>query len=336
VYRTLDDLPWTKASWRATANAWIDGELERVGLRHVGVREQPHVRPWSTVLRVPTSDGDLYFKAVWPPQVHEVGLTAALASWLPGFVPDVIAARPSTAWILLRDAGQRIREVLKEERDVARWHAVLVGYAEAQIALASRVAAIVELGVPDWRPAVVSDQLSDLLEDSRALRLGLPDGLSRDEIDRLRALLPRFRSWCGSLAASRVPATLEHNDFHDGNVCVRDGAYLVFDWGDACVTHPFVSLRVALRSIAHTLELAADGPEIARLRDAYLEPWKAFAPRRELLADLQPALILAAACRAFSWRLVVSELDSPLLDEYADAVAYSLRDVLALSEAMPA
>ena len=336
MYRSLDDLPWTKADWLATANAWIDGELESIGLRPVGVREQPHIRPWSTVLRVPTSDGDLYFKAVWPPQAHEVALSAALASWLRGFVPEVVAVRPSHGWILLRDAGRRFREVLKEERDVARWRDVLVRYAEAQVALAGRVPEIVELGVPDWRPAVVAERLAALLDDSRALRLGLPDGLSSDEVVRLRRLLSRFRSWCGSLAASRIPATLEHNDFHDGNVCVRDGAYLVFDWGDACVTHPFVSLRVALRSIAHTLELAADGPEVTRLRDAYLEPWTAFAPRTQLLADLRPALILAAACRALSWRVVVSELAPPLLDEYADTVAYSVRDVLELGEAMPA
>ena len=47
------------------------------------------------------------------------------------------------------------------------------------------------------------------------------------------------------------------------------------------------------------------------------------------------ALILAAACRAFSWRLVVNELDPPLLDEWADTVAYSVRSVLELAEAAP-
>ncbi|MDP9226978.1 MAG: hypothetical protein M3P18_24665 [Actinomycetota bacterium] len=46
----------------------------------------------------------------------------------------------------------------------------------------------------------------------------------------------------------------------------------------------------------------------------------------------QPS-ILAAACRAFSWRLVPSELALPLLDEYADTVIYSLRDMLELGEA---
>lgn len=334
MYRTLGDLPWTDASWLATVYEWIDGELARVGVTPAGPREQPHVRPWSTVLRVPTNDGDLYFKAVWPPQAHEAALTAALASWLPRFVPEVIAVQPASGWLLMRDAGRRVREILKDERGIEMWQQVLVRYAEAQIHLVARVPEIIGFGVPDNRPAVVAERLADLLEDSRALRVGLPDGLSSDELTRLRALLPHFRPWCEALAASRIPSTLEHNDFHDGNVCVRGGDYLAFDWGDACVTHPFVALRVALRSIAHTLELAADGPEVARLRDAYLEPWTAFAPRAQLLADLQPALIIAAACRAFSWRLVVNELDPPLLDEYRDAVPYSLRDMLELGEAI--
>ena len=333
MYRTLDDLPWTDASWLATADEWIDGELARLGLTRAGPREQPHVRPWSTVLRVPTKDGDLYFKAVWPPQVHEAALTAALWSWLPRFTPDVVAVRPAAGWLLLRDAGLRLREILKKEHDVARWREVLVRYAEAQIQLADRAKAILALGVPDRRPAVVAQHITELLEDARALRVGLSDGLSADEHERFRELLPRIRSQCAALAASSIPATLEHNDFHDGNVCLRSGDYRVFDWGDACVTHPFVSLRVGLRSIAHTLDLVAEGPEITRLRDAYLEPWTAFAPRAQLLADVQPALTLAAACRAFSWRLVVNELDPPLLDEWADTVAYSVRSMLELAEA---
>ena len=333
MYRTLEDLPWTDESWLATVNKWTDGELARVGLTPAGPREQLHVRPWSTVLRVPTNDGDLYFKAVWPPQVHEAALTAALASWLPHFTPEVVAVRPEAGWLLLRDAGLRLREIVKQEHDVARWREVLVRYAEAQIKVADRAKAILDLGVPDRRPAVVAEHLTDLLEDSRALRLGLPDGLSADEHRRMRKLSPRLQSQFAALADTAVPATLEHNDFHDGNVCLLKSDYRVFDWGDACVTHPFVALRVGLRSIAHTLELAADGPEIRQLRDAYLEPWTAFALRTELLADVEPALILAAACRALSWRLVVTELDPPLLDEWADTVAYSVRSMLELAEA---
>ena len=43
----------------------------------------------------------------------------------------------------------------------------------------------------------------------------------------------------------------------------------ILDWGDSCVSHPFLSFRVAF---VH-LFLAADDPWRARLRDAYLEPW---------------------------------------------------------------
>ena len=52
------DLLWTQPEWLAGAEAWI---RERVDL--TGEIEQPHVRWWSTVLRVPTADGVVWFKA---------------------------------------------------------------------------------------------------------------------------------------------------------------------------------------------------------------------------------------------------------------------------------
>ena len=54
-------LPWTQPGWFEQASAWIHAELERQGIRVSGPIEQPHVRPWSTVLRVPTIAGDFYF-----------------------------------------------------------------------------------------------------------------------------------------------------------------------------------------------------------------------------------------------------------------------------------
>jgi len=59
-------LPWLQPGWRETATSWIDAQLlaQRVSL--AGPIEQPHVRPWSTVLHVPTGAGLLYFKAVAP------------------------------------------------------------------------------------------------------------------------------------------------------------------------------------------------------------------------------------------------------------------------------
>jgi hypothetical protein len=73
------ELVWDKAEWLATASGWI---RERVDV--TGEIEQAHVRWWSTVLRVPTTDGDLFFKAVAPVHRFEAGLTARLADLQPG------------------------------------------------------------------------------------------------------------------------------------------------------------------------------------------------------------------------------------------------------------
>ena len=70
-------LLWTQPEWLDQANAWIRTELERNNLNLLGPIEQPHVRPWSTVLRAPTSGGDMYFKAVPPLLTHEIAITEA-------------------------------------------------------------------------------------------------------------------------------------------------------------------------------------------------------------------------------------------------------------------
>ena len=42
---------WASASWRAAAVSWLDEQLGAAGIERVGEVEQPHLRPWATVLR---------------------------------------------------------------------------------------------------------------------------------------------------------------------------------------------------------------------------------------------------------------------------------------------
>jgi hypothetical protein len=109
---------------------------------------------------------------------------------------------------------------------------------------------------------------------------------------------------CRELAAYGIPETIQHDDLHDGQVFLRDGGYLFFDWGDSCVSHPFHSLTVALRANAAKFELEPGGAELRRLRNAYLEPF----------GDLQEAADLAywtgTVGRALAWdRFVRSGFD---------------------------
>ena len=175
-------------------------------------------------------------------------------------------------------------------------------------------------------------QYEALLGDTDALRLGLPDGLSADEHARLLAFAPEFAARCAELASYGLPETLHHDDFHDGNIFVRDRPLRPGQTG-ARVASPtaFSTLLVNQRSIAYRLGFLGEEhhrPETVRLRDAYLEPWSAYAPRADLLAAFVLARQLAMVGRALTWHRVVSNLGEPYRSQEADAVPGWLQEFL--------
>ena len=92
-------------------------------------------------------------------------------------------------------------------------------------------------------------------------------------------LVPTIAEFCARLASTGVPQTIQHDDLHDGQVFVRDGRYLFFDWGDSCVSHPFFSMSVTLEGqLAWGLDDVEGSEDIAPYRDAYVEPSSASPP----------------------------------------------------------
>ena len=91
----------------------------------VGEIEQPHIRPWSTVLRVPTDPEVLWFKAVGDVDAFEVPLTAMLARVRPAGVPELVALDVDRRWMLMHDGGTRLRELMATSDDLWRWEAFL-------------------------------------------------------------------------------------------------------------------------------------------------------------------------------------------------------------------
>jgi Phosphotransferase enzyme family len=295
--RVQSRLPWERTDWLAEATSWI---RERVEV--TGEIEQPHVRWWSTVLRVPTAGGDLFFKAVAPVHHFEAPLTARLSELQPGRVPDVVDVDSGRGWFLMRDAGLRLRELIESLEDLHHWEGVLPEYARLQLEVAPHADEFLGLGTPDER----LDVLPDLLRDLLAKR---PQGLTEDQLRRAEEAVPRFEEMCRELAEDGLPATIQHDDLHDGQVFVRDGRYVVFDWGDSCVSHPLLSLTVTLRSIAWRLDLEPGGPELLRLRDVYLEPFR----RTPDIADL--AYRVGTLARAIAWERMVSAREPEFVTE---------------------
>jgi hypothetical protein len=316
-------LLWTEPDWLESVHAWIRSQLERLGLEPAGEIEQPHVRPWSTVLRVPTDDGDVWFKANMPTQAFEVAVVETLAARRPDLVPTLLATDLERGWMLQGDGGTRLREILEETGDFDVWIEILPLYAELQMDVAADRDRLLAAGVPDRLLASLPGQFEEVLADAVAL-----ETLTQDERRRLASLAPRIEAECRELADYGLPETIQHDDLHDGQVFVRDGRFLFFDWGDACVSHPFYTLVVTLAVLAYRLDLQHDAPELDRFRDAYLEPWNRFRPRRELERAYPLSYRLGVLCRGLTWRSVVAVLPQPLRDDEADAVPERMRMLL--------
>ncbi len=240
-------------------------------------------------MRVPTSAGDLYFKANASPHAFEAALLVILERRQPGRVPEVVATDPKRAWLLMRDGGTRLREQLTSAADLFHWEELLPTYAELQLSLAPHVDELLGAGVPDERLAVLPAHLEELLADRDALLIDLPNGVTSEQYRQLCELVPEFVAAGDRLASFGIPETLQHDDFHDGNIFIRDGRYLFFDWGDSCISHPFHTMVVTLRAIAHSLELPPGGPDLVRLRDAHLEPFSQYGSHEELAAAVDLA-----------------------------------------------
>ena len=304
---------WLEPEWRADAEAWIRARAEVTG-----PIEQPHVYPWSTVMRVPTAGGDLWFKATTP-EIHgfEPRLTEILAEAFPDRVTELVETDAERGWMLMRDAGRRLREL---GAPVSRWEEILPRYAELQIAVTPRADELLTLGVPDERPGGIPDRIEELLEDERALMLGESGELKPERRDELRRRLPELRALVEELEAFGIPATVQHDDLHDGQVFVENERYRILDWGDSCVSHPFHTLTVTLRALAWRHKLEPGSEQLLRLRDAYLEPFGATAEAADL------AYRTGTLARALAWhRFVQSRPPDERDPEDAESVPYGLR-----------
>lgn len=332
---------WTQPEWTAGAHAWIARSLEKMGLKASGPIEQPHVRPWSTVMHVPTSGGVYFFKAAVPELAGEVRLTLALAERTPGCMPEVAAADAERGWMLTRDAGTPLRELLKTPEDLRLLDPVLPLLVEVQMAWLGRQDELIALGAADSRVETLPDRFARLAEDRAALMVGEADGLSEAQHRQIAAAVPRYAELCARLLSFRIPQSIHYDDMHSGNIFLRveDEAAprITFnDWGDSCASHPFCSLLIFLRAMSDLMGLPEDAtekpenmpPMLARLRDAYLEPWQILDTRANLVETFNLAWRVGMVARALSWQGAIQMMPERCRADYRYTVPAWLGEFL--------
>ena len=323
-------LYWYNPEWQKQAHDWIRAESKRNSIQLTGDIEQNHAYAWSTVMRVASDAGTLFFKATAPETVYEFALTQKLAGWFPDCMPELVAVDTARGWMLMYDGGEQLRASIRPTKDIKPWEPVITRYAELQIGLAKYISDILALGIPDHRLGILPTYYTQLLADEESLMIDQEKGLTSAEFQLIRILAPRFGQICSELASFGIPESLNHGDFHDGNVLLKNRRVTFFDWGDASVTHPFVSLRTFFVSIEIALKLDdySFTPEMSALLDRYLEPWQKYASKDKLLAAYRLSKPVASIVKALAWHKTISKLEGPLHEEYAWIVPELMREFL--------
>ena len=265
---------------RQPAIEWAQSYLLTNGYDINELHDTIRAMPWSKVTHFSTSKGSVYLKEMAPLFSVEPRLIKTLAQWDRDSVPKVIAINNDLSCFLMEDAGIPLSKHLKVEVKIDLLVRALTICANSQRKAVNHVDALLSIGVPDWRLVKLPGLYLRLIKREALLKA---DGLTSAEIKALHTLYPRFSFLCDCLSRHNIPETLEHTDFHDNNILIKDSHLTIGDWGDAVISHPFYSLVSYLNSATRYHGLKEGDERYINLQNVYLNQWIEFETKDQLL-----------------------------------------------------
>jgi hypothetical protein len=284
--------PWARPGWLAEATRWMEERVAGLGLRSAAPVEVVEQWPLSSVLRLETEDGRVYLKGVFSIFRHEPELTAALSQRHAAVVPEVLAVDADRGWLLMRELrGKQVGDL-----EHGRWSDALVAAAGVQRGWVGREADLFALGAHDRTLPVLGSEIGPAFDACGLHRAGMVAELERR---------------CAELADGPLPQTLVHGDLHPWNVMVDDSDMRIFDWSDACVSHPLFDLPTFLQR-------SDDDAARGAMLDAYLDVWSDHGSRAELRAAFELAQPVAYVHHAISYMRIQQALELDDRELFAD------------------
>lgn len=307
----LDEAPWLgedRCHWNITVREWLEEVANRRSMGSIEVIEEVRVRPWSTVLRIRFGQMITYFKANRLGSTFEGPVLTLLARHWPEHTPPILGMDNAHSWILMKDAGESLLDA-DPPLQIAELTLVLSQYAEMQKGLLSSLDELIVLGVPDRRLQRLPLLLEELLE-GEDLRFGRSTQEAASLCSSIRRSMAALRAVCGVLSHSSYSLTLDHGDIHVGNITKdRDRRLRLCDWGDACLTHPFCSICVAIEGVLLTVPEQERKNIESQLWAAYLKPWTDLASPATLQAEVAWANWVTPVLRALDLAYMFKGMD---------------------------
>lgn len=329
---------WQAAGWFKQADHWIHYQGERLGFQITGGVQQFRVG-WNTscLLRVPTSEGMVFFKASYSKPPVEAALVPFLAERWPQFVAPPLAVDLERNWILSRD--------LTAEGVVSPDCSFLPRFVRAlatlQVESMTCMDELKALGCPVRDLSYLADWAGHSAGLLPLLQSGL-EPLNESEVGQVPEALAAYAQCCRQLLEYPVPSALVHDDFRVDNLALQGDTFHIFDWTDAVIGHPFMALEYINAPWAsfqsgnavYTPESESGKAIVKEINSAYLEGFLAFAP----MPQLQQAWALAQALfplwnlyRAFE-KLDWTEASTPGYRMLEKQLKHTARKVIAASK----
>jgi len=282
--------PFHRPGWFDQADHWIQFQLDRLGIQVTGSVEQFR-QGWATssLLRVPTNRGWIYFKASYNAPPGEAVLTDKLAQQWPHLVHRPLVIDAQRNWMLNRDfrAEDKEPDILAQLPDFAR------KLASWQIDSRQSLPTWKALGVREV--SLETFQQFCLQPDTWRQRWQEGGGgLSDAEWYSLAGTLKKVNDVCEVLANTGIASTLVHTDFRSDNMVITDGEHYLLGWSDPIIAHPFVILGRFFTDFRASSRGDYNNPATMKISDAlyqktidaYLEPFAAESSRADLLLAL--------------------------------------------------
>jgi hypothetical protein len=269
ILATTERRPWEQPGWLLQTTGELDIALGSIGRERIGPPLQVQHWELGCVLKIPTKGSVVWCKATPNGLAREGELIRWLRQVDTAVVPDVLHL--SHGWFVAEDVCSTppVRTAPDPLTVLARLQLACLGCEDDLGAL----------GCPDRGPVALCEELQTLAAG---------DGvLIESDRRRLQRVLPTALRSLERVAATNLPATIVHGDLHSANLFWSDRGWVLIDWADATIGHPFSDLAPAL---------LAESPS-ARLRrtSSYAACWGDVSSSADLDVGLRCAPVLGAA-----------------------------------------
>lgn len=226
--------------------------------------------PWSVVYRFKTNKGFFFLKKVPSALFIEPEIINMLHKEFNATVPYLLAVNHENHCFLMQDAGIRLHDYFKDKFQSEILIKTMQDYAILQIKTLNKIDLFLDSGVPDWRLPKLP-KLYQALVAQEDLLTG--DGLSNDELNKLKNLEPKLSFICDKLSQYKIKETFGHADFHDKNILINvdTNQTTIIDLGEVIITHPFFSFLNCLHRAKENFSLSND--QYQDLQRICFKPW---------------------------------------------------------------